>query len=285
MPFVPQVPNANVYGVIPQAYAQSLANTTGDPTADAVNRLNLGMLARMQGGNGSYLDAIRQANELGAATALQEERIKGANSRDVAYLQNIGAAVGKSIGRGIQLGPDSQLGIDPTVIALGDASALQGSQAENLQKLGAGAKSLADAGVAPPTDYIRGVMTPPPAQELAPPVTTGYISANDQAKNEIEREKAKADMITANAARTRAANGEGSNTQTTTTYIVGQDGTPVPMSVEVKRKGSSGLAARAKDDDASPNDKDDKNKNKSKVAPTGLQYTITPDGKVVMVGK
>lgn len=205
MPFNPAEPNASIYGIIPQAYAQSLAQTTGDPTADAVNRLTLGMMARRGGGQEGYLSSIDKANQLGAETARYEADTKGATDRDVAMLGNMANFAKGGYLRGVRAGPNTQIQMDPNVIAQADANAIQAQQAENFSKLGTGANQLSEAGVTPPVEYIRGVMTPPQAPQLAPPVTKGYINPGDKAS----QDKAAADLISAQAARTRAANGEG----------------------------------------------------------------------------
>lgn len=189
MPFNPAEPNAQLYGIMPQYYAASLAAKTGDRTADAINALNLGDHARGASGLRGYEDLIRQANEMGYRAEMGSQQ----KDRDVAYLNNVAALIKAGAARGIRPGEATQLQFDPTVVAEADAAALQAQQAENVSKVGSGVQGMAAGDLRPNLDYLAGILTPP--QATAPtPAPTVAPTVDSQAKMinaEANREEAK----------------------------------------------------------------------------------------------
>lgn len=232
MPYQAIAPNQAAFGTEQDAYLKSLLGPTGDPGADAINRVNLGFQARNSPDN--YLQALREAN------ASQERFGAAENSRDVAqsYLGNIAAILKQGAGRGIALPNNGYLQTDPSVMRTADVQALQAMQAEAVDKTGSGVEHLANAGFAPSAGYIGGMITPPAQAEPAP--VSNYLSPGNKAK----LEEAAAAKEQAAAATTRAVkNHEGANSaKDVTTYIVKPDGSRIPVSVTSTTKPDSGPA-------------------------------------------
>lgn len=202
MPFNPAEPSANLYGLFPSAYAQSLATTTGDPTADAINRLNLGQHARGDGGLRGYEDLIRNANEMGYRAEMGAQQ----KDRDVAWLNNFKAMIEAGAISGVHPGEATGLGIDPQRLASGDAAAIAAQRAARFKTLGEGANQFAQADQQVPGEYIQGVMADDYSRVI-PPAPKSFVTTENKAK----ATQAEADMVSAKAAQQRAANGEGSS--------------------------------------------------------------------------
>lgn len=235
MPFNPAEPSAALFGVIPQAYSQMLATRTGDPTVDAINALNLGMQARGDGGSRGYLDAIRESNQLGAESARHEIETKAQGDLDVAFANNYHNYIKAGASGSIGPGAGSRVQLDRVAGREADVNALRTQEADNYSTMMTGAKAGAEAGVAPMTNYIRGILTPPSAEELIEAPQGGYISPKDQEQLKIDKLKAEADMVSAR--KPNASNGN-DGAKSVTHYIIGRDGQPTPISVEVTDKNS-----------------------------------------------
>jgi hypothetical protein len=193
MPFNPVNPNAAIYGVIPQAYAQSLAQSTGDPTADAINRLNLGMHARGASGLGGYEGLIRRAND----QALEAAKMEGQVDLDKAMLAQIAPLADRGISRAVDTGTGSYIRRDNTALAEADAFLNQERQAGIYKTTMDGAKAGAEAGITPQAGYIQGMQTTPWHETPVDQVNLGYIPELDKQKLAIDKQEADAAMISA----------------------------------------------------------------------------------------
>lgn len=232
MPINLAEPSAALYGVIPQAYAQSLMTPTGDPTVDALNRSQLARMYK-HSSTGGYEQLIRENN----AAAMQAHELEQQTEADKAWIAQEPNLI--KVGAGGTIMPqNSNYLIDQHGIREADAGQLQAQEAENVSKVGTGVNQLSQAGIAPPTDYIRGIFTPPQAKELIQPITPGYVNPGDKAA----LASAEADMVSANAAKYRAVhNGEGkaSGDKTERFYIATPNGDQL-LSTKVTSKGVRG---------------------------------------------
>lgn len=207
-------PSHELYGIFPQAYAQSLLASTGDPTADAINRLTLGMHARTGAGSAEYLAALREANQLEVGANLRLADSERAGKLDEAFVNNAAGIGQRGYLRAIRPGPNSNIQLDPNAIAEGDAVITKGVQAQTLENAGTGVKALADAGQSVNSNYLSGLFADP-REETPPQIAAGgYITPADKEKLLIENKKADAETIKAGAA-VIAANKKGSSGNST----------------------------------------------------------------------
>jgi hypothetical protein len=248
MPFNPTAPNAALYGVFPQAYAQSLASPTGDPTADAINRLNLGQHARGSGGVGSYEDLIRQANMMGYSAEMGDQQTR----RDVAYLGAVPNMVKVAAGGAVGPGADTGLQIDPTALRQADAAQAQAQQAENIQRIGTAIDAAAGGDFKFNDQYLAAALTNPWSNVIAPAPSKHVTTENQADMKRAENDAVKAQAAMVNA-RKPSSSGEG-NTQTETNQVWDPAKKAwVTIGRTVKQKGGGGQApAEAKDDDDAP---------------------------------
>jgi hypothetical protein len=226
MPYDPATPAHQLYGIIPQAYAQRLASSTGDPTADAINALNLGRQARganMQG----YEALIRSAQEMGMQAHGAEQTTK----RQADYLRYIPDAA--EYGGAGAIGYDPRTGMinpDPRAIRQVDAQQSGYIHSQTVGNVAGAMKDAADAGQKLPDSIVQGGMTSPYSKEYAPP-TTNYIRPKDQEQLEIDRMEAEASMV---AAKKPNGGGGGGDVTFTTGYQLMPDGSWQPTTMVSK---------------------------------------------------
>jgi hypothetical protein len=234
MPINIAEPAHQLYGIIPQAYAQRLATPTGDPTADAINALNLGSQAR-RSNMGGYEMLVARAQD----AALQAHDLEQQTARGTAYMNQLPNLIDRGAGGAVSAANTGYL-VDPRAIRGADVAQRKSIDAATFKTAGEGAEKLAGAGVPLPTEYLSGLITPAemnkptPVSQTTTPMTPGQVDS---------RMSAEADKTQAGAAVTRAANGEGrpdSNNKTVTHYILDKSGNRIPISVEVTDKGGSG---------------------------------------------
>jgi hypothetical protein len=234
MPYSVTAPNEKAFGTEQDAYLKSLLTTTGDPTADAVNRLNLGFQAS---GNDPdeykklYLQYLQNQNAGAGAE----------NNKDaaVAYI-NSGANLAKEGVAGAIMPPANNpyLRVDPNRLTASDAQHQQGMVGENVKNVGAGLKDLAEAGKLPDDATISGYLTPS-IQRTPAPVST-YLSPGNKAKGK----EADAAMLAAEAAMLHSQKydghqgGAGESVQTT--FVSDGKGGFVPIGRTVTDKTGKG---------------------------------------------
>lgn len=250
MAFNPAEPSASIYGIFPQLYGQSLAQSTGDPTADAINRLTLGRLARGSASTAGYEDLIRQANQMGASVEMAGQQ----KDRDVAWLNNIDKIIKVAGGRGVMPGQSTGLQIDPRVVAQADAAQAQAQQAENLQRVGTGMDAAAGADFAFDPSMIAGMLTNPWSSVIAPAPTKHVTTENqaDMIRANNDTIKANASMISAK----KPSGGDGDNKTSTEENQVWDPKTKTwkTISRTVKSKGGSRDSSARKSDTVADDD-------------------------------
>lgn len=247
MPFNPAEPNAQLYGIIPQMYAQSLATSTGDPTADAINRLNLGGHARMGAGNmRGYEDLIAQANQMGYQAEMGDQQTR----RDTAYYGAIPQMVQAGVGGAVLPGQNTGLQIDQRRLAQGDAAAMQAQQAKILENVAQATDAAAGADLQFDPKMLAGVLTSPWSNVIAP-APTPFVTT----ENKADMIRANNDTIKANASMVSARKPPGGGSDGKTKTEENQVWDPVKkkwivISRTVKTDGNGGnqAPAEAKDD-------------------------------------
>lgn len=234
MPYTAIRPDQAGFGQEQAAYLAALQRGTGDPTADAINRITLMAKAR-NAGDGGYMQALREAN------ANQLAGSADANQSDVAqaYFPAAAALAKEGVaGAVLPNGDNHYLRVDPSRLTGSDAIHQQGMQAEIVQKTGEGVSKLAEAGMAPTPATVGSMITP--YLQPTPTEVTPYMSP----KNKSDAENADSNRIKAEADMYDAKHGGqgrgGGGDKEVTTYISDGKGGFTPISKAVTSKGGGG---------------------------------------------
>lgn len=233
MPYTALAPNQAAFGTEQDAYLKALMAKSVDPTADAVNMLNLGNQAR--GSSGDYLAALREANAQQMAGANAE------NDKDIAqaYITSGGNLAKEGVSGAILPNATNRyLRVSPDRLTSSDAVHQQDMYLGGVKNASEAVKNIAEAGFKLPDETVGSMITP--AMQTTPNKVFKYLSPQNKAK----QEEADAAMVAANAAKYRAEkNGEGKNVdKTVTTLISDGHGGFIPIGQAVTTKGAPAAA-------------------------------------------
>lgn len=236
MPYSVTAPNEKAFGAEQDTYLRSLASTTGDPAADAVNRLNLGFQAR-----GNNPDEYKQLYLQYLAN--QNAGAGNENNKDIAqaYITSGGNLAKEGVaGAILPNAGNPYLRVDPSRLTGSDATHQQATYLSGVKDAGASIKDLTDAGFAPNAQTISGMITPTPQATPAP--VGNYLSPGNKAKlTEAEAAKVSAEAAMLHAQKYDGHQG-GTGESVVTTMVSDGKGGFVPIGKTVTNKTGKGGA-------------------------------------------
>lgn len=164
-------PAPAIYGVFGPQYAASLAKETGSTGADIINQMALRQQAAKE---------KRQYEEMLIRAGKQNESLM-AQDAYYGFMEDIGdrnvdyTKLGMGGAEGVVIDPETgrpSIQIDPVRQQVSNANVLNTDQADRVGTYAGAIKTMREAGVEVPANYISELITPPTQAERVP-VTTG----------------------------------------------------------------------------------------------------------------
>lgn len=231
MPYKAPTVDSAPFGYLANARAQQLAQRTGDPSIDAINR---GILMRGGNGQAGYLQALEAAN----ANQMAGSEAENAMEIDKAYLANAANLAQRGISSAVRPADSGYLSIGVPQLQQADVVQMDNTVQDTFNKAAQGTGYLANAGFREDPETAAARLANP--LEETPTPISNYITPEDVARQtsaNASMKNADANMIDAKNPRKYSNKGGDDGVKYVVNGVVGPDGI-TPIGVQATGKGA-----------------------------------------------